>query len=75
MSSSCKVGRSCISIEERRSPWRADSSVTWGLGDGVTRAMSERKVRPREDSPASTARDSSSSKIAGFTAMDMGEGR
>lgn len=64
-----------MSIEDRRSPWRADSSVTWGWGDGVTRAMSEKEVRPREDSPASRARDSSSSKIAGFTTMDMGEGR
>ena len=37
--------------------------------------MSEREVRVREGSAASTARDSSSSNIAGFTVTDMGVGR
>jgi hypothetical protein len=37
--------------------------------------MSEREVRVRECSTWSTERDSSSSKIAGFTATDLGGGR
>ncbi len=34
--------------------------------------MSEREVRVRDGSTVSTERDSSSSKIAGFTAFDLG---
>jgi hypothetical protein len=37
--------------------------------------MSEREVRVREGSTESTERDSSSSKIAGLTATDLGGGR
>lgn len=39
------------------------------------RGMSEREVRVRECSTESAERDSSSSKIAGLTATDLGGGR
>lgn len=73
VSSSCKAGRSRMSIDEIRSSWGVDPLLTEGSGDGVARGMSEREVRVRGGSAALTERDSSSSKIAGFIAIDLGE--
>jgi hypothetical protein len=63
-----------MSIDEIRSSRRVESPVSVGNGDGVARGMSESEVRVRDGSAVLLETSSSSSKIAGFNAIDMGEG-
>jgi hypothetical protein len=63
-----------MSIDEIRSSRRVDSPLSGGSSDEVAWGMSEREVRVRDGSAVLLETSSSSSKMAGFNAIDIGEG-